>query len=134
MLFHLCFLLLCSDSTYPHCLLMLAYSLNLYTSLSLLISPSLPLSTKTHLLLSLFLHSLKTVPPHVCLYCSLLPYIQISIIHTDGVYFKKSKYSILVDADLPKNTPVFSLQNEMILDRTAVQDMLSFQFTREAKF
>ena len=37
-----------------------------------------------------------------------------------------------MDADLPKNTPVFSLQNELILDRTAVQKMLSFQFTREA--
>ena len=38
-----------------------------------------------------------------------------------------------MDADLPKNAPVFSLRNELILDRTAVQEMLSFQFTREAK-
>lgn len=59
--------------------------------------------------------------------------IRISIINADGVYFKKNEYSILVDADLPKNAPVFSLRNELILDRTAVQEMLSFQFTREAK-
>ena len=38
-----------------------------------------------------------------------------------------------MDADLPKNAPVFSLRNELILDRTAVQKMLSFRFTREAK-
>ena len=38
-----------------------------------------------------------------------------------------------VNADLSKNTPVFSLQNELIQDKTAVQQILSVEFTRKAK-
>ena len=38
-----------------------------------------------------------------------------------------------MDADLPRNTPVFSLQNELIRDKTAVQQIPNVEFTRKAK-
>lgn len=121
---------------YPHCLLILAHSLHLYTPLSLYLPLTLSLSLHHHTLHSPTPQHFPSHPWNITLssVSVLFPSpIQISIINADGAYFKKYEYSISVDADLPKNTPVFSLKNELILDRTVVQEMLSLKFKREPK-
>lgn len=100
------------------------------------LSPSLP-SCLWHPLFPVVLRPLLLLT----LYSLFSKHLSISIspIHTclftnaDGVYFNKHEYSLTVNADLPKNTPVLNFQEELILDKMVVKVMLSSQFTGEAE-
>lgn len=53
--------------------------------------------------------------------------------NAEGAYLKKLEYTVSVGADLSEHTPVISLKNELIQDKAAVKEILSYQFTSKSK-
>ena len=61
-----------------------------------------------------------------CSHCDVLSLL----LDADGAYFKDTNYSLSVAADLPKQSQILNLEKELNYDRSSVQEIRDFQFTR----
>ena len=76
--------------------------------------------------LALSLYSISHSLFSSCSHCDILSLL----LDSDGAYFKDTNYPLSVAADLPKQSQILNLEKELNYDRSSVQEIRDFQFTR----